>query len=53
MSELPEHIRVLRALAQRTPGTTMLELAIIGAMEELAEEIQRLSTTVAQLRGQQ
>jgi hypothetical protein len=52
VSTLVEHMQVLRSLAAHSAETTMLQLAMIGAMEELAEEIERLSIAVAQLRSQ-
>jgi hypothetical protein len=52
MSTLVEHIRVLRSLAAQSAETTMLQLAMIGAMEELAEAIEGLAIAVAQLRSE-
>jgi hypothetical protein len=37
------HVDALRALAQLDPETTLLELAIVGVLEELAAELDRLS----------
>ena len=45
------HIAVLRDLAKRDPATTMVMLAMIGAMEEMVEELERLAEAVSELRG--
>jgi hypothetical protein len=40
---LAQQIAHLRQLAVADPNTTLLELAIINALDELAEAVQRLS----------
>jgi hypothetical protein len=44
MSDLTTHVDQLRALAQLDPETTVLQLAIVNVLEELA-------ITVDQLKG--
>jgi hypothetical protein len=47
MSTLRAHMAMLRTLAKQDPATTMLMLAMIGAMEEMAEAIDGLRGRVA------
>jgi hypothetical protein len=49
MSTVRAHLAMLRTLARQDPATTMLTMAIVGAMEEMAEELERLSSAVDSL----
>jgi hypothetical protein len=43
MTTLTNHVAYLRALAVLDPETTMLQVAIIGALEELADAVDKPS----------
>jgi hypothetical protein len=46
MSLLPQHIAALKNAAAKDPATTLLDLGMLGALEELAEQLAELSMEV-------